>query len=255
MQNMMNSKSRLVLIALPLVLFTFLAAAAPKQQQEWTSLFNGKNLDGWHVNCVEADIGKTYWKVVDGTIECNSMGDKDHDYVWLTSDNEYADFTLTLQFQAFEDSAGNSGVQVRSRYDDSPDAPRGGWLDGPQVDVHPGNPLRIGKIYDETREEKRWISPSLPDWKYIKPDDQEVVEIRFANQGNGWNNMRIRCKGTRIQTWLNGKNVTDFDGSGILDNEAHKLHNVGMKGHIALQLHAKDELKIRFRNIRIRELP
>ncbi len=251
----MNYKARLIPILLTAFLLTSIAGAAPKEQEGWTSLFNGKDLSGWHVNCVKADKGKTYWKAVDGAIECNSIGDPDHDYVWLTTDREYADFMLTLQFQAFPDSTGNSGVQVRSRYDDSPDAPKGGWLDGPQVDIHPANPLRIGKIYDETRGEKRWISPSLPDWKYIKPADQEPIEIRFADQGSGWNTLRIRCKGTRIQTWLNGTQATDFDGSGVLDNKAHTDYNVGLNGHIALQLHAKSELKLRFRNIRIKELP
>lgn len=251
----MNAKSQYILSLLVLTLLSAHARSAQDLPDGWISLFNGKDLDGWHVNCLEADKGKTYWKVVDGAIECNSIGSPDHDYVWLTTDAEYDDFMLSLQFQAFEDSTGNSGVQVRSRYDTSPDAPKGGWLDGPQVDIHPGNPLRIGKIYDETREEKRWISPSLPDWKYVKPADQEPAEFRFAGKGNGWNTLRIRCKGTRIQTWLNGQKVTDFEGKGILDNDAHKQHNVGMHGHIALQLHSKDELRIRFRNIRLKKLP
>ncbi|MEX0320715.1 MAG: DUF1080 domain-containing protein [Puniceicoccaceae bacterium] len=251
----MTPITRFISLLLTTILLSSIAIAAQEVPEGWTSLFNGKNLDGWHVNCLQADKGKTYWKVVDGTIECDSMGKPDHDYVWLTTDKEYDNFMLTLQFQAFEESTGNSGVQVRSRYDASPDAPRGGWLDGPQLDVHPGNPMRIGKIYDETRSERRWISPSLPDSKYVAPADQKPVKFRFAGNGNGWNTLRIRCKGTRIQTWLNGQMVTDYDGSGLLNDDAHKLYKVGMQGHIALQLHSKDELRIRFRNIRIKELP
>ena len=35
----------------------------------WTSLFNGKNLDGWVVKCLPQDHERRgYWKVVDGTI-------------------------------------------------------------------------------------------------------------------------------------------------------------------------------------------
>jgi hypothetical protein len=48
--------------------------------------------------------------------------------------------------------------------------------------------------------------------------------------------------------------VTDFDGAGLLDNDDHKAYNVGLKGHIALQLHQKDENKIWFKDIEVRDL-
>jgi hypothetical protein len=53
---------------------------------------------------------------------------------------------------------------------------------------------------------------------------------------------------------LNGQVVTDWNGAGVLDNDAHALRNVGRRGHFALQLHANDELRIRFKDIRVREL-
>ena len=53
---------------------------------------------------------------------------------------------------------------------------------------------------------------------------------------------------------MNGKPVARFDGTGILDDEAHKLRRVGLRGHIALQLHSGDDLRIRFGKLRIREL-
>ena len=100
----------------------------------------------------------------------DSMGRPDHDYVWLVSEAEFEDFELRVEFQAYRESPGNSGVQIRSRYDQSLNAPRGGWLDGPQIDIHPPALWRTGLIYDQTREESRWISPSLHDWS-IEPSD------------------------------------------------------------------------------------
>ncbi len=222
--------------------------------KEWIELFNGESLDGWSVQCKPEDKSKTYWKVVDGVIECDSMGDKDHDYVWLQYDKEISDFELRLQFKAFRESTGNSGVQFRSRYDPSPDAPRGGWLDGPQVDINPRAPFRNGLIYDETRTEKRWISPSLENWA-IKPE-QGPSEFRFvySDEGDGWNEMVIRCEGTRVQTWVNGIQVRDYDGSGVLDSEGHRKLKVGMEGFLALQLHMKDELRIQYRELLLKEL-
>jgi hypothetical protein len=65
------------------------------------------------------------------------MGCKDHDYVWLATEDTYSDFILRLKFQAYRDSPGNSGVQIRSRYDDA-----AAYLDGPQVDINPAGAWR-----------------------------------------------------------------------------------------------------------------
>ena len=220
--------------------------AAKKPATPWTSLFNGKNLDGWQVKCKPPDKDKTFWKVADGAIVCDSMGRKKHDYVWLMTKREYGDFELKLKVRGHAPkSRGNSGVQVRSRYDD-----KARWLDGPQVDIHPPAPWRTGLIYDETRETKRWISPSLKNWNITKNQGPK----KWLWKADDWNDLYIRCKGTKILTRLNGLVMSDFDGKGVLDDAAHRKHNVGMKGYIALQLHSRDELLIEFKDIHIRPL-
>jgi hypothetical protein len=75
-----------------------------------------------------------------------------------------------------------------------------GWLHGPQVDIHPPAPFRTGLIYDETREARRWIHPSLPDWQ-IEPAQ---APHDFHWDLHGWNRLRLVCQGTRVDTWLNG---------------------------------------------------
>ena len=230
------------------------SAAETGKTEDWASLFNGKDLAGWTVKCLPPDRDKVFWKVADGAIECDSMGRKKHADVWLITEKEFGDFELKFKFQAFRDSPGNSGVQVRSRYDEGPGAPRGGWLDGPQIDIHPPASWRTGLIYDETREEKRWISPSLKNWAIKKEQGPKEWKFKYADEDDGWNTMQIICRGTKIKTIVNGITISDYDGSGVLDNEAHKKHNVGLTGRIALQLHVNDELKIRFKDIVIREL-
>ena len=219
---------------------------------EWISLFNGHDLNGWQVKCLPEDQDKSFWTVENGAITCNSLGQKEHNYVWLVSGDEFSDFELHVQFKAFKDSPGNSGIQFRSQYDESADAPNGGWLDGPQVDIHPPAPFRTGLIYDETREEKRWISPSLKNWDIDPSKAPHRFSFKYSDEG--WNTMTIICKGNRVKTILNGDLITDYDGTGVLDNQAHKDHNVDKSGHIAFQLHAKDELKIQYKNIRIKNL-
>jgi hypothetical protein len=223
----------------------------------WKSLFNGKDLSGWEVKCLSKDRDKMFWKVKDGVIECNSLGIPKHDYVWLMTEQEYSDFELRLKFQIFESSKGNSGVQFRSRYDDSDSAPRGGWLNGPQIDIHPPMPLRTGLIYDETQGVRRWIYPSLEDSSIVvnkAPRAAHETELKYAdNDPDAWNTLILVCNGMKIKTYVNGRNISDYDAAGILDDQLHKIHNVGTKGKFALQLHTGDELLIRFKDIEISE--
>ncbi|MDF1573699.1 MAG: DUF1080 domain-containing protein [Bacteroidales bacterium] len=226
--------------------------------KEWEPLFNGKNLEGWSVKCLEADSGKEYWTVKDGCITCNSMGDRDHNYVWLATEREFSDFHLKLKFQVFKESDGNSGVQFRSSYDGSEEAPYGGWLNGPQVDIHGPDPYRTGLIYDETDGVRRWIHPSLPDWR-ITPEQapktaKETWLFYFEDDQDAWNSMEIICLGMRVETWVNGNRVTEFNGEGILNDEAHVRKKSGITGCIAFQLHMNDELKIKFKDILIKDL-
>jgi hypothetical protein len=231
---------------------TLLAVTLPTaagEATDWLSLFDGKTLAGWHVASRPEDAGNGFWQVRDGAITADSLGRPEHDYVWLVSDGEYSDFELALLVRGFRHSPGNSGVQFRSRYDGNT-----GWLDGPQMDVHPPTPWRTGLIYDETRETKRWIFPSLEDWRIELSQGPRSWVWRYSDEGDGWNEVRILCRGTWVKTVVNGITITDFDGAGILDDEAHRRHGVGLTGHFALQLHKDDELLIQYRDIRVRTL-
>lgn len=222
----------------------------PADQDAWDGLFNGEDLTGWHVACVAADRDRTFWKVADGSIVCDSMTLGKHDYVWLMSDAEYGDFELKLKVRGWRDSPGNSGVQVRSRYDQA-----AGWLDGPQVDIHPPGPWRCGFIYDETRGVGVWLWPNVGKPANAKPEHAPAGWTwQYADQGDGWNDVYIRCEGTRITTKVNGVQVADLDGAGLLDDDKHKARNVGMNGHIALQLHRGDKLRIAYKDLFIRPI-
>ena len=220
-------------------------------ETEWTSLFNGKNLDGWVVKCLPRDDDKRgYWKVVDGTITAETPPDSKHNYIWLLTEKEYGDFELRMKVQTYTSSTGNSGIQVRSRYDDE-----AGWLDGPQVDINPPGPWRCGFIYDETKGVQVWLWPDVGRPANAKPEHApEGWKWSHADDQNVWNDVHIICRGTRIKTIINGVTVADYDGAGRLDDEAHRTRNVGMKGHIGLQIHSGKELLIRFKDIEVKEL-
>jgi len=131
----------LLIFGLSILTSTELRAAnqITAENVSWISLFNGKNLDNWIVQSLEEDRKKSFWTVVDGAILLDATGSKRHSHVWLQTKEEFSDFELTLKFQSFRGNLGNSGIQIRSRYDSSAqiEGEKGkGWLDGPQVDIN-----------------------------------------------------------------------------------------------------------------------
>lgn len=225
----------------------------------WRTLFNGNDLTGWNIKTAERNRQLRFWYVENGAIVCNSMGSKTHGYIWLQSEKEFSNFELRLCFQSTRANKGNSGVQVRSRWDEKGVAEDlgndVGWMDGPQIDIDPLNAWRNGFIYDETRGVRHWINPVLPNWKIDKETyaPKKVIHY-FEDENPSWNYMTIICKGTRIQTFVNNIMVSDYEGKGVLDDKIHRKYNVGIKGYIALQLHMNGENLIRFKDIEIREL-
>lgn len=217
----------------------------------WTRLFNGRDLTGWTVVCKPADQAKAFWSVEDGCIVANSLHDGEHDYVWLLSDREYTNFVVRLKFQAYRNSPGNTGLQIRSRYDFS-----AGWLDGPQIDIHPPGPWRTGMVWDETRGNQRWLYPAIPQGTWVEPEMAEPnLQLFFSNDSPDWNELVVTADGTRLHAVLNNLTVMDYEGSGVLDDPNHRQRNVGLYGHLALQIHTGDRLLVRFKDIEIRELP
>jgi hypothetical protein len=233
------------------VLVTLATAHGADGEGNWSSLFNGNDLSGWEVKCKPDDRGRAWWRVAEGTIEANSLGVAKHDYIWLLTTREYTNFVLRLQFQAFRDSPGNTGVQIRSRYDDD-----AGWLDGPQVDINPPGAWRTGMVWDETRGNQRWLWPVIPKGTWV--DEKMAMSgapFHFADTTPAWNDLEVTAQGTQLAARLNGTVVMQWDGAGVLNDPTHRERRVGMFGRIALQIHTGDQLKVRFRDIRIKELP
>lgn len=241
-----------------LALLTFLPHGLSAQEKNAPpgpiAIFDGKTLSGWNVFCPPEDKEKKFWSVDNGTIQCDSRGKPTHKFSWLIHQREFDDFELQLKVQCFEAKKGNSGIQIRSRW--NPNIGKG-WLNGPQIDIHPPSPYRTGFIYDETRGVNHWISPVRPSHKLTEkeafPNGKPKGWIfHYATEEKDlWNELKIRAVGTRITTYLNGVLITDYDGSGIMDDKLHKDANVGMKGYIALQLHSRDQLLIRFKDITV----
>jgi hypothetical protein len=194
---------------------------------DWTTLFDGKNLDGWLPS-----RDNTQFAIVDGII----VGTSSSQTQFLHTVETYDDFELELEVK-LHDTDLNSGIQIRTRLtlNNSDGKPRES-IHGPQVDIAK-SPGRSGHIFNQGNG--AWITPK-EDWKSHKH--------MISGQ---WNKVRILAVGPRIQTWINGEQVAD-----VTDDEAYAQHPTGV---IALQVHGvkrspEKARRVSFRNIRVRRI-
>lgn len=205
-----------LLIAL-LMAAMMLPAADP---DGFTSLFNGKNLDGW-----EGD--PALWSVENGLI----VGSSDHhpftvNTFLIYKAKTFSDFILRGDIKLRNH---NSGIQFRSKV-----LPGPGWIvAGLQADASDvGDHSAWGNLYEERGRERRLMKVQDEGWQKAKP---------VLHMGD-WNTYEILAQGPHIRLTFNGVVTIDTQ-----DSEA-------LSGVIALQMHAGQAMRVEFRNLRIKEL-
>jgi hypothetical protein len=161
--------------------------------------------------------GTEKWYVENGLLVCESGPDKEYGY--LSTKKNYDDFELELEF--LQEADGNSGVFFRSTFE-------GTKVSGWQVEVAPPN-RDTGGIYESYG--RGWLAKI--------PDEKEHIL-----QMGDWNKMKIRVVGGHVTTWLNGQQMVDIEDEKIAQG----------KGAIALQIHDGGGIKVKWRNMRVREL-
>ncbi|MFZ9979136.1 MAG: 3-keto-disaccharide hydrolase [Opitutales bacterium] len=200
----------------------------------FTSLFNGKDLAGWHgynPHSVAKLTGEKkdamlkkmrdefpqHWSVKDGEIFNPGTG------AYATTDKDYGDFELTLEYNMAP--KGDSGVYLRGV---------------PQVQIWDPTDEKAFKHGAQLGSGALWNnSPGKPG------KDPLVLADKPAGE---WNTLRVVMVGARVSIWLNGKQTVDH---AILENYYDRKSSVPAKGPICLQTHGAP---IRWRNIAIREI-
>ena len=161
--------------------------------------------------------GNEKWYVEDGELICESGPEKKYGY--LATEKIYKDFELKLEFK--QESNGNSGVFFRSSLE-------GIKIRGWQVEVAPKG-HDTGGIYESYGR----------GWLIRIPEEKENI----LKEGV-WNKMKIQVIGDQVTTWLNGEKMVELKDEKI--GEA--------TGVIALQIHSGGGIKVRWKNLFIKEL-
>ncbi len=196
---------------------------AKQEQNDFVPLFNGRTLDGWHAEGGDIE----HWGVVDGVIFCEGGNGG-----YLTTDEEYADFILSLEWRI--PPGGNSGVGLR--YPSESHVSQAG--------------MEIQILDDEASKHK-----DLKPEQYTGSIYYQVAARRGATKPVGeWNHYLITCDGPLVVIELNGIEVTraNMDEHTVGKGELTPLSERPRKGHIGVQNH--DESRVEFRDIKIKLL-
>ena len=183
---------RLLPALLALATSALIAADVPAG---FTSLFNGKDLAGWHgynphsvakltgekkeaaLKKMREDFSQ-HWSVKDGVIYNGGTGP------YATTDQEYGDFELTLEYNMAP--KGDSGVYLRG---------------APQVQIWDPTDEKAFKHGAQLGSGALWNnSPGKPG------KDPLVLADKPAGE---WNTLRIVMVGARVSVWLNGQQTVD----------------------------------------------
>ena len=204
----------------------------------WTSLFDGKSLEGWR-SVKEDKIPELGWAVEDGVLVVNPVpGERGGD---LMTQKAYGDFMFSLEFKLTEGA--NSGIKYFINPGTYPDPSIGCEFQILDDTLHPDAKLGVagnrtaGSLYDLIRADKDAANFQLYDW----------------------NTALIRVQGNHVEHWLNGVKVVEYDRNNQLFDALVKHSKFAKRegfgnfasGHILLQDHSD---KVYFRNIRIKEL-
>ena len=222
-----------------LVAIMVAAGAAQTDDEAWTKIFNGKNLDGWKA----PDM--SYFSVEDGaitgqtTLEHNPP--ENQFIVW--QDGIVEDFELKFRFRIFGPKA-NSGMQFRSRVKER------GLVHGYQADMATSGPY-LGAIWDEYGERR---SLAARGEKAVIKEDGRKTSTRFAAAEDllkginlqDWNEYHITARGSCMVLRINGVVTAELE-----DRETGKA---AASGVLAMPIIPGEPMKVQYKDILLRVL-
>jgi hypothetical protein len=204
---------------------------AEQRAAGWRPLFDGTSLAAWRgYKRVTMPVG---WSIVDGVLtKSTSVGD-------LITKDQFGNFELALDWKL--SPGGNAGIFYRGTEDYDHiywSAPEYQLLDDA------GHPDGQSRLTSAGADYALYPSPA----GIVKPADQ-------------WNSTLIVVNGNRVQHWLNGQKLLEYElGSADWQAKvkaskfaAYPKYGMAPKGYIGIQGDHDGALSIR--NVRIRVLP
>lgn len=235
------------------------------QPEEWISLFNGKNLDGWTVKIAGHPLGENYantFRVEDGILKCeyDDYEEFGKRYGHLYSNLSYSHYKLRMEYR-FEgrqlpDAPGyvdlNSGVMLHSQ---SPQS----------VELHQGFPASLEmQFLADLGKGRRQTGNVCTPGTHLVQDGKLIKKHIIKSSGptvpfDQWVAVEMEVRGhDEIIYRVEGKEVLRYQNP-QLDPESKEAKPIIAQGadlklsygHIALQAEAQ---RVWFRNIKLQPL-
>ena len=238
-----------------LFFFAFIISTAYSQDSEWTYLFDGKTLNGWHK--YNSDKMSDAWYVDNGELVLKSKNDNQSYGNDIVTNKSFTNFELSIEWKI--PKGGNSGIFFKVVEIPEVDA---AWKTGPEIQVLDNDNFCCpNTLYHQ--------APALYD---MKP----IGKIKFNPHGE-WNHLLLKVDHDKNEgsVTFNGEFVYSFplygpkwdklvSRSKFSNDEYFKdlvpdhpyftyapFFGKFKTGKIGLQDHGWD---VRYRNIKIREL-
>lgn len=215
------------------------ALTAAEKKAGWKLLFDGQSSKGWRLFKGTAFPEKG-WGVQDGTLRFTPAGEKPGDIVTV---DQFESFELKLDWRIAPGA--NSGIKYLVDEAMVKDGGRYGLSFEYQIlddDKHPD--AKKGK--DGNRTAGALYDLIAPKQKAARPPGE-------------WNEARLVVDGNRVEHWLNGVKVVEFERGSpelkalIAESKYKTIAGFGEapRGHVLLQEHGDE---VAFRNIKIRPI-
>lgn len=246
-------------------------AAAPSAAEQWTPLFNGRDLDGWYTFLQKHGRNQDPDRVItieDGMIHFYKHAPDGSPVVmgYISTDKEYGDYHLRLQFRWGE-------KKFEPRYKMKRDAGVYYHLIGPdkvwpralqfQIEqTNVGDLIALYGLHVDITIDPKTRSEKIPTFL---PGEQGGVSYVLGSQGvayskhlagdherEGWNTAEIIARGDTVTHILNGRVMSKGTGVRLIDPEKPEaLPRPITRGRIALELEAAE---LYLRKVEIRPL-
>ena len=212
--------------------------------EEWISLFDGKTLNGW--KRYNADEIGPLWSVEDGAIKCDGVGHGEgsgENGGSLITTEKFGNFELELEWRISE--KGNSGILYHVV--EKPEYSHA-YVTGPEYQVTDEDPSTGENEHNNKLTGSSYDMYAAPPSKKLNP----VME---------WNSSKIIYNEGKVEHWLNGEKVVEFDENSEDFKERYSKSkwskgdypdwNSYKTGSIGLQDHGA---AVWYKNVRIRKL-
>lgn len=209
--------------------------SAKEKQEGWKLLFDGTSMTGWRSY---QNKPSNAWSVKDGALYCKgSSTDKSDLRADILTTDQYENFELSIDWKLSPE--GNSGLMYLVTEEE-----KAAYQTGPEYQMIDdiGFPQ---KLEDWQKTGANYAMNPAPEAK--------------TNPIGQWNNTKIVVNKGKVEHWLNGKKVVEYE---MWTDEWKKNKATGKwkdtpnygknkKGHIALQDHGSEAW---FKNVKIRTL-